>query len=187
VAIILDSPDEIPADAPLSFTLKAPGPQSFTGRETVEISTADGDAVARLTLGNGLVRVDAGVMVASLIPALGLGQSAFGPLRARLVRGGVAGEWLNLGTLVRLPRLKQLTCPANPAASCMLTGDGLYLLASVSVTRDFDRPVSVAEGYPGFSLAVPHPATRDGLFVRLHDAPEVVNHMATVDATAGSR
>ncbi len=187
MAIILDSPDEIPADAPLSFTLKAPGPQSFTGRETVEISTADGDAVARLTLGNGLVRVDAGVMVASLIPALGLGQSAFGPLRARLVRGGVAGEWLNLGTLVRLPRLKQLTCPANPAASCMLTGDGLYLLASVSVTRDFDRPVSVAEGYPGFSLAVPHPATRDGLFVRLHDAPEVVNHMATVDATAGSR
>ncbi len=187
VAIILDSPDEIPADAPLSFTLKASGAQGFSGRESVEISTADGDAIARLTLGNGLVRVDAGVMVASLIPALGLGQSAFGPLRARLVRGGVAGEWLNLGTLVRLPRLKQLSCPANPVAPCTLTGDGLYLLASVSATRDFDRAVSVAEGYPGFTLAVPHPATRDGLFVRLHDAPEVVNHMGLVDVPAGAR
>ncbi len=187
LAIILDNADEIPADARLSFTLKASSAQLFSGHESVEISTADGDAVTRLALGSGLVRVDSAVMVASLIPAQGLGASAFGPLRARLVRNGVAGDWLNLGTLVRLPRLKQLACPANPAAACMLTGDGLYLLASVSATRDFDRATSVAEGYPGFTLSVPHPATRDGLFVRLHDAPEVINHMGAADTAAGSR
>lgn len=185
-AVILDSPDEIPADVPLSFTLKASDSQLFSGREAVEIGTTEGDGTVKLTLGNGLVRVDAGVMVASLNPAQGLGSSAFGPMRARLVRGGVVGEWLNLGTLVRLPRLKQLTCPARSTVACTLTGNGLYLLASVSATRDFDNATSVAEGYPGFTLAVPHPAIKDGLFVRLHDAPEVINHMA-VDATAGSK
>lgn len=187
IAIVLESPNEIRADTRLSFTLKAGDSQLFTGRETVEVGTTDGDGVVKLTLGNGLVRVDAGVMAASLTPAQGLGPSAFGPLRARLVRGGIAGEWLSLGTLVRLPRLKQIACPARPAAPCTLTGDGLYLLASVAATRDFDGAVSVAEGYPGFTLAVPHPATRDGLFVRLHDAPEVVNHMSAVDAGAGAR
>ena len=30
----------------------------------------------------------------------------------------LAGDWLPLGTLVRLPRLKQMTCPADPAAPC---------------------------------------------------------------------
>ncbi len=182
IAVTLESPDEIPADTRLSFTLKASASQLFTGRETVEVGTTDGDGVVKLTLGNGLVRVDATVLAASLIPAQGLGPSAFGPLRARLVRGGIAGEWLNLGTLVRLPRLKQLACPARLATPCILTGDGLYLLASVAATRDFDAAVSVAEGYSGFTLAVPHPAAKDVLFVRLHDAPEVVNHMSVVAA-----
>lgn len=187
VAIVLDSPDEIPADTRLRFTLKASGAQTFSGHEIVEVGTADGDATVKLALGNGLVRVDAGAMVASLIPAQGLGTSAFGPLRARLVRAGVAGDWLSLGTLVRLPRLRQLACAARAGLPCTLSGDELYLLASVATTRDFDSAISVPEGYPGFTLAVPRPASRDGLYVRLHDAPEVVNRLGSADAGAGSR
>ena len=187
VAIVLDSSDEIPADARLSFTLKASGKDLFTGHETVEIGTADGDDTVKLALGNGLTRVDSAAMVASLTPAQALGTSTFGPLRARLVRGGVAGDWLSLGTLVRLPRLKQFACPANRSLACTLTGDGLYLLASVSTKPDFDNATSVPEGYPGFTLTMPRPAADGIVFVRLHDAPEVVNRMRLVDALAAPK
>ena len=187
VAIVLGSPDEISADSRLSFTLKASGKELFTGHETVEIGTADGDDAVKLALGTGLTRVDSAAMVASLIPTQALGASAFGPLRARLVRGGVAGDWLNLGTLVRLPRLEQFTCPSDPSLACTLTGDGLYLLASISTKPDFDNATSVPEGYPGFTLAVPRPAADGIVFMRLHDAPEVVNRMRLVDALAGPK
>lgn len=171
--IALAGPEEIPTDTKFSFTLKAGTNEHFTGRDSVEVSTANGDAMAHLTLGNGLTLVDQGIMIASLTPAQALGASAFGPLRARVVRGGVAGEWLGLGTLVRLPRLKQLTCPAT--GPCTLTGEGLYLLASVSAKQDFEGAASVPEGYPGYTLSVPHPGANGLLYVRLHDAPEVVN------------
>ena len=177
VAIAVDQAEAIPADARLSFTLKARGSDRFGGHDSVEIAAANGDTPAKLTVGNGLTLVDAGVMVASLTPAQLLGSSAFGPLRARVVRGGVAGDWLALGTLVRLPHLKQLTCPADPAAPCSLTGEGLYLLASLAPRRDFEGATSVPEGYPGFALNVPHPAGDGALFVRLHDAPELVSRL----------
>ena len=174
IPLVLGSPDLIPADKRLNFTLKADSPDNFAGHEVVEVAAGNGEATARLTLGNGLTLVDQNVMVASLVPAQGLNMSAFGPLRARLVRNGVAGKWLPLGTLVRVPGLKQLTCPGGPA--CNLSGEGLYLLASVATKPDFDDARSVPEGYPGFTLTVPRP-TAGKLYVRLHDAPEVVNQI----------
>jgi len=77
----------------------------------------------------------------------------------------------------RLPRLKTLNCPADPASKCTLDGDSLYLLASVSAARDFDAATAVAEGYPGASLSVLRPNQDSVLFVRLHDVPEVVNRL----------
>jgi hypothetical protein len=178
--IVLADTGEIPANTPLSFTLKTNGEERFSGREVVEVGTAGTDMSTRLTFGNGLTLVDRSVLVATLTPAKALGTSAFGPLRARLVHGNLAGEWLDLGTLVRLPQLKRLACQAAAPGHCTLTGDGLYLLASLSATRDFDNAVSVPEGYPGFSLIVPKPP-RDGLlFLRLHDAPEAVNRLKAV-------
>jgi hypothetical protein len=174
VAITLGSPDEIPADARLAFTLKARANEHFTSHDSVEVATATGEVTARLTPGNGLTLVDQGVMIASLTPAQALGPSAYGPLRARLVRGGVAGDWLALGTLVRLPRLAQMVCPPDPAAPCTLSGDGLYLLASLAAKRDFEAATSVPEGFPGTSLSVPRPVAGT-LYLRLHDAPEAVN------------
>ncbi|MDE1916370.1 MAG: hypothetical protein KGJ57_04535 [Sphingomonadales bacterium] len=197
--ISLGSPDEIPADARFSFTLKARGNDRFGPRDSVEVATATGDAMTRLTPGNGLTLVDPSVVIASLTPAQALGASAYGPLRARVVRAGVAGDWLALGTLVRLPRITQMICPAastagvtgaatkGPPASattasatppsnapCTLSAEGLYLLASLSAKKDFDGAISVPEGYPGLSIIVPRPV--DGsLYLRLHDAPEAVN------------
>jgi hypothetical protein len=57
----------------------------------------------------------------------------------------------------------------------MLRGEALYLLASVAATRDFDNAISVPDGYPGAALAVTRPGPDGVLFVRLHDAPEVIN------------
>ncbi|WP_036500551.1 hypothetical protein [Novosphingobium nitrogenifigens] len=174
----LDGADEIAANARLSFTLKADPDARFTGREAVEIGTTGSDATVRLTVGNGLTLVDPTVLVASLNPAQVLGASAYGPLRARLMRGDVAGDWLGVGTLVRLPTIRGLDCPADPAARCLLRGEALYLMASVAATREFDNAANVPDGYPGTTLSVPRVATGAPLFVRLHDAPEIVNRIA---------
>ena len=173
--IQLDGADEIPANARLNFTLKAAAGDHFSGHEVIEIGTAGSDATIRLTTGSGLTQVDPTVLVASLNPAQALGSSAYGPLRVRLVRGDAYGEWLAVGTLVRLPRIRSLDCPGDRAAPCMLRGEALYLLASVAATRDFDNAISVPDGYPGAALAVTRPGPDGVLFVRLHDAPEVIN------------
>ena len=157
--------------------MKLANSDRFTGREIVGVATINGDTTAKLMLGKGLTQIDPQMIVAGLKPSQMLGSSAFGSLRARVVRDGVAGAWLPIGTLVRLPQLKRLACPPDPAARCTLTGDGLFLIASVSAAPDFEHAVSVPEGYPDFKLKVPHPINGT-LFVRLHDAPEVVNHMS---------
>ncbi|WP_420382282.1 hypothetical protein [Novosphingobium sp.] len=179
----LGNTDEIPANARLSFTLKAEPGDKFAGRDAVEVGTTGNDTVAHLTVGSGLTLVDPTILVVSLTPAQALGSSAYGPLRVRLMRGDVAGDWLGVGTMVRLPTLKALDCKTGTAGKCTLRGDALYLLASVSATRGFDSATSVADGYPGTTLAVPRPLAdaKPGpdstLFVRLHDAPEVINQV----------
>jgi hypothetical protein len=177
IAVQLDSADEIPAAARLSFTLKAQPGEHFTGHEVVEVGTTGSDETVRLATGSGLTLVDPTVLVASLTPAQALGTSAYGPLRARLVRGDVDGDWMGIGTLVRLPRLKALDCATAHAGKCTLRGEALYLLASVAATREFDNAASVPDGYPGSSLTVMAPGADGTLYVRLHDAPEVINRV----------
>jgi hypothetical protein len=107
-------------------------------------------------------------------PAKALGPSAFGPLQFRIVAHGVAGDWQKLATLVRLPVLKDLTCPATPDLACKLSGSNLFLVDSVSNDPQFRHPVEVPDGFPGFALPVPHPV--DGqLYVKVRDDPSVIN------------
>ena len=112
-----------------------------------------------------------------MTPAAVLGASAFGPLRARVVRDGVAGEWVALGTLVRLPRLAQLTCPPDASAQCSLSGDGLFLIAALSATPGFEQAVAVPDGYPNAAIAVPHPIGGT-LYLRLRDDPGSIARIA---------
>jgi hypothetical protein len=174
LAIDLGGSDEIPASARLTFTVKALAGEHFTGRETIDVGTSGSDATTHLSVGNGLTLVDPTLLVASLTPAQALGGSAYGPLRYRLARGDAVGDWMGVGTLVRLPRLKSLDCDAT---RCTLSGDALYLLASVGATRDFDGAASVPDGFPGAALTVPRPGVGKVLYVRLHDAPELVNQV----------
>jgi hypothetical protein len=177
VQLTLGDEADIPANATLTASLRAGANQHFNGRETVEVTVEDGNgASAQLTTAAGVTLADRDVIVLRLQPEKLLGTSAFGRLRVRIVRDKVAGDWLTLGTLVRLPTLRQLHCGERGAA-CELTGDQLFLLQSVSATPGFEQPVTIPPGFPGNAIQVPRPAG-GALFVRLHDDPDVVSRVA---------
>jgi hypothetical protein len=185
VRLTLGNDGQIPADAILTASLRATDGQRFTGRETIEISAEGGSgATATLNAENGMTLADRNIAVIRLQPARALGTSAYGQLRARVVRDKVAGEWVPLGMLVRLPEIRQLRC-AEGAGSCELTGDRLYLIASVAATEAFDTPVAIAEGFPGNAIQVPRPAA-DTLFIRLHDDPAVIGRISGASVAAAS-
>jgi hypothetical protein len=85
----------------------------------------------------------------------------------------VAGDWLSLGTLVRLPGFKELRCPHNVTRPCTLTGTNLFLAESVASSSDFDNAVNVPADFTGTQLTVPHPVN-GVLYLKLRDDPETV-------------
>ncbi|MGH8169960.1 MAG: hypothetical protein ACRETJ_05420 [Steroidobacteraceae bacterium] len=178
--IQLANDDELPQRARLTFSVRAKSPAVFGRDEMLEIATADGSYSTTLSLANGGITLEnRSVAIASLDPAQAFGASAFGPLQFRVVDDGVTGDWQPLATLVRLPKLRELVCPATPELACKLSGSNLFLVDSISTEADFAHPVQVPDGFPGYALPVPHP--KDGqLFVKLRDDPGVVN-LASVD------
>jgi hypothetical protein len=176
LAIELGDQNEMPADARLTFSVRAEAPASLVDLDTIEVATADGSASTTLTAANGLTREDEHVALATLTPAKSFGASAFGALRFRIVHDGVAGDWQPLTTLVRLPTLHDLRCRDGAKGPCQLTGSDLFLIDSISSDAAFDHPVKVPEGFPGDAITTPHP--EDGrLFVRLRDDPTAVSRV----------
>src|SRR5579883_1399320 len=190
-AIHLTNPDELPLDGHLSFSLKSRSPNIFPREEKIEIAAADDSVHATLTIANGgLTLQDASTVLAEFSPAKAFGGSAFGPLRFRPVdERGVAGDWQPLATLVRVPFLKELRCPEDPAQPCVLNGTNLFLIDSVAADPQFTVAVSVPEGFVDSVLSVPHPAGPT-LYLKLRDDPKDIN-TATVapaqDKLAGQR
>jgi hypothetical protein len=172
--IALADPNDLPRGGRLVFSIRAQAPAAFPTGAKVEVATADGGFSTVLSLKDGLVLEDSAVAVATLDTAAAFDASAAGPLRFRLVDGDDAGDWAPLATLVRLPSLTGLSCPVGAAEPCQLTGSDLFLLDSVSNDAAFDHPVQVPDGFPGDTLAVPHPAT-GRLFIRLRDDPSAVD------------
>jgi len=93
-----------------------------------------------------------------------------------------ASDWLPLVTLVRIPTLSQLQCPADITQSCVITGLNLFLLQAVSANPDFSDAVSVPDGYTGTSLIVPHLSAAT-LFFKLRDDPTSIQS-AVIPTTA---
>ncbi|MFZ0499731.1 MAG: hypothetical protein WAU49_17860 [Steroidobacteraceae bacterium] len=178
--IQLANDDELPQRAQLTFSVRAKSPAEFGRDEMLQIATADGSYSTTLSLANGGITLEnRSVAIANLDPAKAFGPSAFGPLQFRVVAGGVTGDWQPLATLVRLPKLHELVCPATPELACKLSGSDLFLVDSIAIDPRFEHTVQVPDGFPGFALPVPHP--KDGqLFVKLRDDPGVVN-LASVD------
>jgi hypothetical protein len=173
--IQLASQDELPQDAKLTFSIRAQSPATFTYDEKIEIAAVNQSSTAILSFDNGgITLVDAHVAVATLDPAKAFGPSAYGPLQFRITSRDAAGDWQPLATLVRLPTLSDLKCPATRELACKLSGANLFLVESVSNNPQFDHAVQVPDGFPGNALPVPRP-TDGQLYVKLRDDPSVVN------------
>ncbi len=185
VVMRLSSPDELPLDGKLTFSLKSQIPETFSKGESIEVATVDGLSSVTFSLASGqLVLQDAKTAIGTLDPAKNFSSSAFGPLHLRpILTDGTTGDWVPLATLVRLPTFASYSCspntgadvaPAPGAGSCTLTGNGLYLLQSVSAESQFLKPVIIPDGFAANILDVPH-AGNGQLFVKLRDDPSVVN------------
>ena len=172
---------ELPQDATLTFSVRTDVPAAFSQNDTVEVATADGSFTATLGVGNAAMTLEnSHVAVITLNSAKAFGRAAFGPLQFRVNAGGVASDWQPLATLVRLPALKAIDCPATPELACKLSGSDLYLIDSLSNDPQFAHPVQVPEGFLGSALPVPHPGA-GSLYVKLRDDPSVIN-LATLAA-----
>jgi hypothetical protein len=172
--IHLADQDDLPADQQLTFSLKSSQP--FPRAAAIEIANADESLRASLSVASGsLILQNHNTLLATLDPLKAFGTSAFGPLRLRPVMpDGTAGDWLPLVTLVRLPTLKDLHCPADATQPCTVSGSSLYLVDSIATDSDFTAPTTVPEGFVGNTLTLPHPA-KTGFFLKLRDDPTAAN------------
>lgn len=173
--IQLANQDELPQDAKLTFSIRAQIPATFSRDQTIEIASADQSFSTVLTFASGAIRLEnSKVALVTLDPAKAFGFSAFGPLQFRVVANGVAGDWQPLATMVRLPALKGLKCPAAQDLACQLSGNDLFLIDSVASDAAFEHASRVPDGFPGYSLVVPRP-TDGRLYIKLRDDPSVTN------------
>ena len=173
------SPDDLPVDSHLVFFLKSTSPATFSRTEKVEVAAADSSFHTVLDLADGgLMLEDAKTAVGNVDPLTRFGASAFGPVRIRAISGdGSTGDWLPLGTLVRLPGFKDLRCPRAVSKPCVLSGNNLFLADSVASTPDFENPVDVPEEFTGTQIAVPHP-TNGILYLKLRDDPSTIQTLS---------
>ncbi len=171
----LGSLDDLPVDGRLVFFLKSKVPVNFPRTERVEVAAVDGSFSTVLSLADaGLMLEDARTAMGAVEPLARFGASAFGPIQARaLSADGATGDWLRLGTLVRLPGFKELRCPHAAAKPCVLTGSNLFLATDVGATPDFNNATDVPPDFTGTQISVPHP-TNGTLYLRLRDEPETV-------------
>jgi len=165
----------LPLDGHLVFFLKSREPQNFLRTEKVEVAAVDASFRTVLSLTDGgLMLEDAKTAIGSLDPLTRFGSSAFGPVEARVVSAdGAVGDWIPLGTLVRMPGFKDLRCPHSQSKPCFLTGTNLFLAASIGASPDFEGATDVPPDFTGTQLSVPHPVN-GMLYLRLRDDPPTV-------------
>jgi hypothetical protein len=177
--INLGSQEELPLEGQISFLVKTEIPQKLTRTEKVEVATADEAFAVTLNVAEGtLVLRDSETLVAVLDPRKAFGPSAFGPLRFRPVEAnGTKGDWQPLGTLVRVPALKELRCPESPDKPCQLSGANLFLIDAVASDPEFAHAAPVPTGFLDSTLSVPHPGEA-GLYIKLRDDPATVSTVA---------
>jgi hypothetical protein len=184
--IHLSSPDDVPVEDRFVFFLSSRVPNKFSRMEKVEVAAADNSFRTVLSLADGsLMLEDAKTAIGMVDPEARFGSSAFGPLQARVLSAdGVTGDWMPLGTLVRLPGFKELRCPHNMARPCTLTGANLFLASSIAGTSDFENATEVAPDFTGTQLTVPHPVNGT-LYLKLRDDPQTVQTLTLPVMPAG--
>ncbi|MFD1035271.1 hypothetical protein ACFQ15_11460 [Sphingomonas hankookensis] len=167
-ALPIDLPQGlVPTGASLTFSARIAGGLP-AGDDGIEI--AAGDVVKRLTVASGGVqRVGSDVVVTTIAPQATFGPAVTGTLRFRAWRGGAAGEWQSLATLVRLPVLTGIGCTDR----CTVTGRDLFLLRAIGVKADMRAATELPGGFVGTTVVVPTPA-EGTLYLQLHDTADAV-------------
>jgi hypothetical protein len=171
----LSSPDDLPLDTRLVFFLKSSVPADFPRDEKVEVAAVDGSFHTTLSLADsGLMLEDAKTAMGTVEPQARFGSSAFGPIAVRAVAAdGAAGDWLPLGTLVRVPSFRELRCQRSVSKPCMLTGSNLFLATAIGTGADLNNATDVPPDFAGTQLSVAHPVNGT-LYLRLRDDPATV-------------
>ncbi len=175
VPVHFGSADDLPLNAKLVFFLKSESPRSFPRKQSVEVAAVDGSFHTTLSIADGtLMLEDARTALGAIAPLDKFGPSAFGPVHARAVSpDGVPGDWIPLGTLVRIPEFKELRCPRSLARPCTLTASNLFLVEAVGSSPEMGNAVEIPADFTGSQIAVPHPLN-GSLYLRLRDDPETV-------------
>lgn len=166
-------------DARLTFAFRLDPATPLTGKEVVEIATADGQTTSRLTAGKGYDLQDATTGIGTIVPAEALGPLVHGALRLRIVQDGVATRWVPLGSVVRLPELRSIACTA--AGRCTVTGDRLFLAQAIATDARVDAAQAIPDGFTGNAVEVaPSVAGQKpaSLSLRLRDAGEAIATVA---------
>ena len=169
--ITLLNQNDVPLDAHLLLSLRSPT-GNFPRDAKVEIASEDDSLHDQLTIAAGsLVLQDRHTVLAQIDLKKTFGDSAFGPLAVRLVtHDGVAGDWLPLATLVRLPALTDLHCTGTGDLPCSLDGTDLFLVNAIAIDDAFANPVTVPDGFVGATLTMPHPSGNT-FYLKLRDDP----------------
>lgn len=172
----LTNADDLPLKQKLSFTLKTEAP--FPRNAQIEIATLDGTLRTVLTLApsGGLLLQDPRTIVATLDPLRSFGPSAFGEVHLRAVYPAAdassepaqTSDWTPLATLVRLPTLTSLQCPAELGKPCTVTGENLFLIQELSTDENFGDPTVVPDGFIGNTLSVGGSSTGK-IYLKLRD------------------
>jgi hypothetical protein len=175
--ITLLGKDDLRADLPVTLVLKSS--RNIPRTEEIEVATVDGSLSTRLNFASGaLVLQDAHTLRVTVDAVKALGGSVFGPVRLRAIETGMdPGDWIALGTLVRVPAVTSLACPSDAAKPCELAGASLYLIdavaSSVSLDEALVSPVAVPEDFSDTTLQVPRPGAGP-LYLRLRDDPDTL-------------
>jgi hypothetical protein len=172
----LGSDDDLPTTGRIVFFLKSIRPEKLSRDEQIEVASDDDSFHTILSLADGsLVLQDAQTALGILDPQKAFGASAFGPLRFRAIsHDGRFGDWQHLGTLVRMPTLKEVRCPSSEPKTCYLEGANLFLLAAVATNPDFDPSTEVPDGFTGQALAIARSRTGT-VYLKLRDDPAGTN------------
>jgi hypothetical protein len=191
----LGSPNDLPLQRRLVFFIRSRVPVNFPRSQKIEIAATDGSFGTTLSLADSsLMLEDSHTAVAVLDPLARFGASAFGPIQLRAVTAdGITGDWVPLGTLVRLPGFpaaNALRCPRSQSKPCTLTGSNLFLITAVSATADMSNPSDVPPDFTGNTLSVPNTArsgTNGTLYLSLRDDPSTVQTLTLPLAGTGNQ
>ena len=115
----LADPNELPVGSTVTFVLKTTAQPGFSRADKVEVASDDQSLRTMLEIKDGgLVLQDSTTMLGSFDPLKSFGPSAFGKLQLRAVdSSGAPGDWMPLGTLVRVPVIASIKCLRPHAAA----------------------------------------------------------------------